>query len=175
MNKSGFVTALTSLHKKAENHSESIKVKLQKEISELEERKDELEQLSQTGDDLHLLQVLCHIFSLFFSKQKSNCRLEVLSWLFSIFCNEMSSLHNNVVLHANIQISILSICPAFLSQSLHSLSDPPNINDWSEISAYSDSAVGIVRSAVIKLLHKLHREMTNEMNRLVTKGTVRLS
>ncbi len=57
IHESGLVNVLALLHRKAENRSESIKENLEEEISELEDRKYELEQLSQTGDDLRLLQV----------------------------------------------------------------------------------------------------------------------
>lgn len=57
----GLVNCLTFLQSKAENRSESIKEKLEEEISQLEERKAELVQLSQMEDDLRLLQV-CYDF-----------------------------------------------------------------------------------------------------------------
>lgn len=63
INQSGLLAALNLFHRKAGNRSESIKEKLQEEISDLEERQDELGQLSQMGDDdLHLLQVLCYFY-----------------------------------------------------------------------------------------------------------------
>ncbi|XP_044198511.1 E3 ubiquitin-protein ligase TRIM11-like [Thunnus albacares] len=114
LNEAAVVACLTLLQRKAENRSESIKEKLQEEISELEERKSELEQLSQIGDDLHLL------------------------------------------------------------QSLHSLCEPPNTNDWSEISAYSDSAVATVRCAINKTLMELHITVNDEMKALVTKEIKRI-
>ncbi|GLD71395.1 E3 ubiquitin-protein ligase TRIM39-like protein [Lates japonicus] len=61
-----------------------------------------------------------------------------------------------------------------LEESLHSLNDPPKTEDWSEISVYSDSAVGTVRSAVTKLLLELHRETSDEMKELVTKEIRRI-
>lgn len=67
MNEATLVTALALLQRKAENRNESVKEKLEEELSELRERKSELEQLSQIGDDICLLQVFCGIFSSAFS------------------------------------------------------------------------------------------------------------
>lgn len=58
----------------------------------------------------------------------------------------------------------------FPLQSLHSLSDPPNIKDWSEISAYSDPAVGTARSAASKLLRELYNVLSDETKGLIAKG-----
>ncbi|XP_056225630.1 E3 ubiquitin-protein ligase TRIM39-like [Seriola aureovittata] len=113
INKSGLVTALNLLHKKAEHRRETMTEKLKEEMSDLEERQNELEQLSQM-DDLRLL------------------------------------------------------------QSLHSLSDPPKTEDWSEISVYSDSAVGTVRSAVTKLLRELCNQSTSEGKGLIAKEISRI-
>ncbi|XP_053199046.1 E3 ubiquitin-protein ligase TRIM21-like [Scomber japonicus] len=112
MNEATLVTALTLLQRKAENRNESVKEKLEEELSELKERKSELEQLSQIGDDLCLL------------------------------------------------------------QSMNSLCEPPDTNDWSDVSAYSDSAVGSMRCAVSKTLMELHVAMTAKLKELVTKVDV---
>ncbi|XP_008290285.1 E3 ubiquitin-protein ligase TRIM39-like [Stegastes partitus] len=111
---SGLAAALMLLHRKGDNRSEALKEKLQEEICELEERKDELDHLSHIKDELRLL------------------------------------------------------------QSLHSLSDPPSTKDWSEISAYNDSAVGTVRSGVSRLVLDLHNKVQDEMKKMVTKEIKRI-
>ncbi|XP_069578660.1 zinc finger protein RFP-like isoform X2 [Brachyistius frenatus] len=107
------VTAVTMLHRKAEIRSESIKEKLQEEITDLEERKYKLDRLSQAEDDLRLLQSL-------------------------------------------------------------SPSEPPDTQDWSEISAYSDSAVGTVRCGLYGLLNELHSKVTDESKGAVAKEIKRI-
>uniref|UniRef100_A0A3Q1BJ40 E3 ubiquitin-protein ligase TRIM39-like n=1 Tax=Amphiprion ocellaris TaxID=80972 RepID=A0A3Q1BJ40_AMPOC len=52
------VSAITLLHSKSESRNETIKDNVQEEISELEDRKDELDHLSQIKDDIRLLQSL---------------------------------------------------------------------------------------------------------------------
>lgn len=114
ISESGLVAALTLLHRKGENRREAIKDKLQEELSELEDRKDDLDHVSQIKDDLSLL------------------------------------------------------------QRLHSLSEPPVTKDWSEISAYSDSAVGTVRSGVNRLVLEVHNKVQDEMKKMVTKEIKRI-
>lgn len=75
------MNVLILLQRNAENRSESIKEKLEEEISELEERKDELVQLSQIGDDLRFLQV-CYDSPASFSY---NNRI-IADWRFGVGC-----------------------------------------------------------------------------------------
>lgn len=65
INEATLVTGLALLQRRVENRNVSLKEKLQEEIGELEERKSELEQLSQIGDDICLLQVRCGIILIF--------------------------------------------------------------------------------------------------------------
>lgn len=50
------------------------------------------------------------------------------------------------------------------------MSDPPSTKDWSEISVYSDSAVGTARSAASKVLRELRNVLTDETKGLIAKG-----
>ncbi|XP_022061441.1 E3 ubiquitin-protein ligase TRIM39-like [Acanthochromis polyacanthus] len=113
-NESRLLTVITALCRKNERRSETMKENLHEEISELEDRKDELDHLSQIKDDLRLL------------------------------------------------------------QRLHSLSEPPTTKDWSEISVYSDSAVGTVRSGVGKFVLEFHNRMQNETEKMVAKEIKRI-
>ncbi|KAM7377498.1 hypothetical protein PAMA_014009 [Pampus argenteus] len=61
-----------------------------------------------------------------------------------------------------------------LSESLNSLCEPPHTKDWSEVSAYSDSAVGTVRCGVGKMLMMVHSKVNDEMKAFITKVDVTL-
>lgn len=140
-------TEIDQKQKAAETRSKELIDELQAEIAELQRRNAEMEELRNTEDHLHLLQVTI-ILKLWWIQKGFNIDSVVPE-------QELGEPYNNA------QISSFS-------QRSPSLMSPPPTKEWMEISVHPELIVGTARKA----LSKVDDTVKNELDRLKTEGKV---
>lgn len=109
----------------AEKRAERIIMELELEITELQRRRNEMEQLSHSDDHLHLLQV-------------RSCHSKMLLYAFAALLSTFSIMDTVMVL----------LMAFFLYQRFPALSSPLTTKACPDITVHSDTCLGAVRRAV---------------------------
>lgn len=127
----------------AEQRAERLITELELEITELERKRSEMEQLSHTDDHLHLLQVRSRFAARCLTFNNNTGRNHViLPGLFSALKQFLSYL-------------------TFFCQRFPALSFPPSVKPCADIIVHSDTCLGIIRRAVANYEQQLQSALEN--------------